>query len=167
MFRNSIERYGVRRCADSTTSFGGTPTFFNNSAARWSSSMWWETTFTMPRMEIATSRPHTPRATPEDQCDTYRHCIYFSIWPGIQVTMNMTTVHVATRISTTYSGQYPEGGEEYWRWLWGSYRLTVQKVGNRVWARLCPISAICWNASWLFSCPVVWPLCSPRVSRRS
>ena len=55
--------------------------------------MWWETTFTMPRMEIATSRPHTLRATPEDQCDTYRHCIYFSIWPGIQVTMNMTTVH--------------------------------------------------------------------------
>jgi hypothetical protein len=37
--------------------------------------------------------------------------------PVIQVTMDMTTVHVATRISTTCCGQYPECGEEYWRWL--------------------------------------------------
>ena len=55
--------------------------------------MWWETTFTMPRMGIASSRPHTPRATPEELCDTYRRYIYFSIWLGIQVTTNMTIMH--------------------------------------------------------------------------
>ena len=43
----------------------------------------------------------------------------FVIWLGIQVTTNMTIVHVATRIFTQCCEQYPECGEEYWRWLLG------------------------------------------------
>ncbi len=52
--------------------------------------MWWETTFTMPRMGIASSRPLPPEPTRKSNAIHTDTVFIFAIWMGIEVTMNTT-----------------------------------------------------------------------------
>jgi hypothetical protein len=65
--------------------------------------MCWETTFTMPMMGIASSRPHTPQSHPEKSNEiNIATAFIFAIWPVIQVTTNMPTkVAIASELPDT------------------------------------------------------------------
>src|SRR4029077_3312249 len=79
--------------------------FFSSSAKGWSSSICWETTFTIPRIGIASSRPHTPQSQPQkSNAINTATAFIFAIWPVIQVMTNMPTkVAIASELPDTTS----------------------------------------------------------------
>ena len=67
--------------------------------------MCWETTFTIPMMGIARSRPHTPQSHPQKSNETNTATGFiFEIFPVIQVTTKMPTkMAIASELPDTAS----------------------------------------------------------------